>query len=74
MNDIKQYELWVGGEHKKPSTTDYFDDLNPQDDSVIAKIASGTTDDVNKAVAKGREAFKENRSRLAPSHPSMYLC
>ncbi|MEL0585910.1 MAG: aldehyde dehydrogenase family protein [Candidatus Thiodiazotropha sp. (ex. Lucinoma kazani)] len=65
MNKLKQHELWIGGKHQMPSSGEYFDDLNPMDDSVIAKIASGTAEDVDKAVNNARVAFKRNKHRLA---------
>ena len=54
---MKQSELWIGGEHVAPSGGQYFDDVNPSDQSLIAKVASASAGDVDKAVAAAREAF-----------------
>lgn len=65
MNDVRQSELWIGGEHVPPSSGKYFDDLNPDDDSVYSRVASATAEDMDKAVRVAHDAFRENRDRLA---------
>lgn len=54
---MKTSNLWIGGQEIMPSGGAYFDDLNPSDQSVIAKVAKGTTDDIDKAVAAAKHAF-----------------
>ena len=73
MGKIKQHELWIGGKHQTPSSNSYFDNLNPMDDSVIAKIASGTTDDVNKAVENAHDAFLKNKQSLAREREAWFM-
>ena len=73
MSNIKQHELWIGGQHQAPSSNNYFDDLNPVDDSVIAKIASGTTEDVDKAVQNAHESFLQNKHRLARERETWFM-
>lgn len=65
MTVIKQTELWIGGEHVPPSSGEYFDDLNPDDNSLYARVASATPADMDKAVRTALDAFKRNRGRLA---------
>lgn len=65
MADVKQTELWIGGEHVPPSSGKYFDDLNPDDNSVYSRVASGTGEDMDKAVRVAREAFLNNQRWLA---------
>ena len=73
MSKVKQYELWIGGQHQAPSSNQYFDDLNPMDDSVIARIASGTTEDVDKAVQNAHESFLQNKHRLAREREAWFM-
>lgn len=65
MAAIKQSELWIGGEHLAPSSGMYFDDLNPDDNSVYARVASATAEDMDKAVRVAQQAFLDNRHWLA---------
>ncbi len=65
MSKIRQTELWIGGEHVPPSSGKYFDDLNPDDDTVYSRVASGTAEDMDKAVRTAFAAFKSNQHWLA---------
>ena len=65
MTDVKQTELWIGGEWVAPSSGMYLDDFNPVDDSLYSRIASATPEDVNKAVETALVAFKANKGLLA---------
>ena len=51
---MKQSNLWIGGQHVEPSGGDYFDDINPSDQSVIAKVAKGSASDIDKAVVAAK--------------------
>ena len=70
---MKQSELWIGGEHVAPTGGQYFDDLNPSDQSVIAKVASATAADVDSAVAAAHKAFPEF-SRSQAKEREKILC
>ena len=65
MSKVKQSELWIGGEQVPPSGGEYFDDLNPQDDSLYSRVAAGTAADMDRAVLAAQDAFKSNRHLLA---------
>jgi acyl-CoA reductase-like NAD-dependent aldehyde dehydrogenase len=65
MSDVKQSELWIGGEWVAPSSGNYLDDVNPIDDSLYSRIADGTAEDMDKAVKVAEQAFKANRGLLA---------
>jgi acyl-CoA reductase-like NAD-dependent aldehyde dehydrogenase len=65
MSDVKQSELWIGGEHVAPSSGSYFDDLNPLDDSLYSRVADATATDMDKAVQVAHEAFLANKHLLA---------
>ncbi len=73
MSDVKQSELWIGGEHVAPSTGEYFDDLNPLDDSLYSRVAAGTAEDMDKAVQVAQEAFKANRHLLAKDREVWFM-
>lgn len=73
MTEVKQTELWIGGEWTPPSSGAYLDDFNPLDDSIYSRIASGTADDINKAVQVAREAFKANKGLLAHQRELWFL-
>jgi acyl-CoA reductase-like NAD-dependent aldehyde dehydrogenase len=49
---------WIGGSRVPPRGGEYFDDLNPLDDSVYRKAALGTAADVDLAVRTAHDAFK----------------
>ena len=51
-------ELWIGGKEQKPSSGKYFDDLNPSNDDLIARVANGNMADVNAAVADAKNTFE----------------
>jgi acyl-CoA reductase-like NAD-dependent aldehyde dehydrogenase len=51
-------ELWIGGKEHKPSSGEYFDDLNPSNADLIARVAKGNMADVNAAVADAKNTFE----------------
>jgi acyl-CoA reductase-like NAD-dependent aldehyde dehydrogenase len=53
----RQVDHWIGGAHVPSASNGYFDDRNPLDDSVYARIAHGTAADVDRAVRTAHEAF-----------------
>jgi len=59
---MKNIDHWIGGARVAPGSGAYFDDLNPVDDSVYARAAAGTADDVNRAVEAGVAAFRMHRN------------
>jgi acyl-CoA reductase-like NAD-dependent aldehyde dehydrogenase len=60
-----RHELWIGGQHVAPSSGEYFDDHNPQDDAVLARIAAATPQDVDAAVQAAQVAFNTYGRTLA---------
>jgi aldehyde dehydrogenase (NAD+) len=52
------FGLFIGGEWRKPSGGQYFESANPANGKTLAKIAKGTAEDVDAAVAAAREAFE----------------
>jgi vanillin dehydrogenase len=71
--NVKQSELWIGGKQVAPSGACYFDDLNPIDDSLYARVAQATEDDVDRAVLTAQETFTRYRHTMAKERES-WLC
>jgi vanillin dehydrogenase len=61
----RRLDHWIGGVRVKSSSGDYFEDLNPIDDSVYALAAVGTAADVDQAVKAAHEAFRRHRNVTA---------
>ena len=61
MKTIKQLKHWIGGAEVEPESGAYFDDLNPEDDSLWARAADGTPADVDRAVQAAEAAFVAGR-------------
>ena len=61
---------WIGGE--RVASADRFDDVSPIDETVIARIARGTADDVRAAVRAARGAF-EGWGRTSPKERAEVL-
>ncbi|MCC7256978.1 MAG: aldehyde dehydrogenase family protein [Gammaproteobacteria bacterium] len=55
--EITRHDLWIGGCRVPPRSGRYFDDRNPEDDSVVAQVAEGTVEDVDMAVRAADAAF-----------------
>lgn len=56
--DLKQYDLFIDGQHAAPSTGEYTIDLDPATEEPIAEVAQGGKADVDKAVSAARAALK----------------
>ena len=61
----RSVELWIGGKEVRPESGRYLDDLNPEDDSLYARFAQGTTGDINRAVQAAHSAFTDYQLSLA---------
>ncbi len=68
----EQYDLYINGKWVKPSSESYFETVNPANEKVLAKVAHGNADDIDKAVKAARNAFKE-WSKLPGSERGKYL-
>ncbi|BBP98017.1 betaine-aldehyde dehydrogenase [Burkholderia sp. SFA1] len=56
--DLKRYELLINGEFVPPSGGDYSTNLDPATENPIARVAQGTSADVDRAVQAARAALK----------------
>ena len=63
--NIRKIRLWIGGKDCEPGAGQFYDDLNPQDDSVFARVAKGTVEDMDRAVQVATAAFGKYRLSLA---------
>ena len=53
----KKYEHYIGGEWKSPAEGKYFNTVNPASGKRLARIASGSSRDIDDAVAAARKAY-----------------
>ncbi|MCB2047477.1 MAG: aldehyde dehydrogenase family protein [Novosphingobium sp.] len=64
----------INGKHVEPSSGQWFDAVDPCSGAVIAQIAEGNAEDIDKAVASARRAFEEGPwSRFRPSERQAVL-
>ena len=51
-----QYDMYINGQFESPSSGLYFDSTSPADGSVVAQVAQGNTEDVDRAVRAAHAA------------------
>ena len=68
-----QYELFIDGKWQKPLSKNYFNSVNPADESHLAKIALGNAEDVDLAVLAARRAYDTVWSKLSGAERGKYL-
>jgi 4-guanidinobutyraldehyde dehydrogenase/NAD-dependent aldehyde dehydrogenase len=54
--------MYINGAYVNSVSGKTFDDISPRDQRVIAKIAAGDTEDVNRAVSAAKAAFDSDES------------
>ncbi|MFE5708981.1 aldehyde dehydrogenase family protein [Rhodococcus koreensis] len=59
-------QLFVGGGWVDAANGSTFDTLNPADEQVLAAVASGSAEDIDRAVAAARKAFRGTWSSTTP--------
>ena len=69
----EQYGLFIGGNFVEPSGGEYFETVNPASEEVIARIARGSSRDVDRAVQAARAAYDETWSKLKPAERGKYI-
>jgi aldehyde dehydrogenase (NAD+) len=55
----RQFDLFINGEWRTPSSGVYFDSANPSNQQVLARIAEANAQDVNDAVEAANKALPE---------------
>ena len=64
----KPRKLLINGEWVEAASGKTFDAINPASESVVAAVAEGDAEDVNRAVAAARKAFEDSDwSRMTPA-------
>ncbi|HEY0219624.1 MAG TPA: aldehyde dehydrogenase [Afipia sp.] len=66
------YDHYIGGQSRKPSSSEYFSSQNPYTGETWASIARGNAADVNEAVSAAGSAFAK-WSKLKPSERGRIL-
>tara|TARA_B100000287_G_scaffold431911_1_gene490126 strand:- start:3391 stop:4830 length:1440 start_codon:yes stop_codon:yes gene_type:complete len=70
MEPLKHY---INGDWVETESGAVFDDINPLDDTLYAKVAKGTGKDICDAVAAAKEAFKSYRETLPSERERLLL-
>ena len=69
----KRYELFIGGKFVKPHSGTYFKTVNPANEEVLAEVAHGDAQDIDKAVKAARKAYTEVWSKLSGKERGKYI-
>ncbi|MDJ0927242.1 MAG: aldehyde dehydrogenase family protein [Gammaproteobacteria bacterium] len=72
IGSVRTWEHWINGQSTPSDSGQHIDDLNPDDDSVYARLAAGTATDIDKAVQTAQQAF-ESYSKLLASEREAIL-
>jgi gamma-glutamyl-gamma-aminobutyraldehyde dehydrogenase len=60
-------QAFIGGKFVDAASGEVFQSINPATGTVLAEVAAGSGEDINRAVAAGRAAFEDGRwSRMDP--------
>lgn len=65
LAEVRTWDHWINGQPTPSDSGQYMDDLNPDDDSVYARLAAGTESDIDKAVQTAQAAFATWSKTLA---------
>jgi aldehyde dehydrogenase (NAD+) len=58
IEEHQPFDLFIGGEWRKPSGGKYFDSQNPSTNKPLAKVALGTAQDTADAIEAAKKAFE----------------
>ena len=73
INLKKKYDLYIDGKFVKPSSGNYFKTYNPATEEVLAEIAYGNEQDIDKAVKAARKAYTEVWSKMHGKERAKYI-
>ncbi|MFH1360873.1 MAG: aldehyde dehydrogenase family protein [Candidatus Omnitrophota bacterium] len=72
--EIQQFDLLIDGHFVAPSTSKYFDSINPSNEEVFAKVADASLEDMKSAILAARKAFDcGNWPKLSVQERGKYL-
>jgi len=67
-------KMLIGGQWVESASGKTFDTINPSSGEVLAKVAEGESEDINRAVAAARKAFESGPwPKLTPSQRGRLL-
>lgn len=69
----KQYDLFINGEWKKPSSKKYFYTINPATEEKISEVAEANQADVNLAVGAARQAYEKTWGKMPAKERAKYI-
>ncbi len=69
----KRYGLFIDGDFVAPEKSRYFDTINPANEQKLARVASASEFDVDKAVKAARKAYAGPWGRMKPRERSKYI-
>ncbi len=69
----KRYELFIGGEWRKPKSGKYFGTYSPSTEQKIAEVAEANEKDVDDAVKAARHAHDKIWSKMRPAERAKYI-
>lgn len=70
---MKQYQHYIGGQWTDPASGRWFDTENPYSGDAWARIAEGSADDVDAAVAAAKAAFEGEWGAMKPTERGKLL-
>jgi aldehyde dehydrogenase (NAD+) len=73
INLKSRYDLFIDGEFVKPVKGNYFDTINPSNESKIAEVAKADEKDIDKAVKAARKAYNEVWSVMPAKERAKYI-
>jgi aldehyde dehydrogenase (NAD+) len=68
-----KYDLYIDGKWVKPSSGTYFDTINPANEEVLARVAHGNPQDIDKAVKAARKAYEGEWGKISGAERAKYL-
>ncbi len=57
---MERYHLWIDGKQEKSSSGEWFETYDPASQLVIAEVARGNAEDIDRAVSAARKAFESS--------------
>jgi len=69
----EDYGLFIDGRWSAPASGQYFETLNPADESVLSRVAYANGEDVDRAVRAARKAYDKYWRKLKPADRAKYI-
>src|SRR5262249_10593887 len=69
----RRYDLWIGGQWKKPRAGKYFATFSPSTEEKLAEVAEADARDVDDAVRAARHAYDKYWSKLRGAERAKYI-